>query len=496
MIEIVPVSEAIGLADYASHAYLAHAVGALKAEAASLVPRLAGRKLWMINSTAAGGGVAEMLPRLVSILRELGVATEWAVMGTDDEAFFRLTKHIHNLVHGSGNPLLEGNDRALYEQVNRENADQLKQLVGATDVLAVHDPQPAAMGAMLKRELELPAIWRCHIGLDERTPATAVAWRFLRPYVEVYDRAIFSVPEYIPGYLAGRSSIIYPGIDPLSQKNRDLHPHKLTGILCNAGLARDHHPVVTPAFDNLAQRLRPDGTFGPACNPNGVGFLFRPIVTEVSRWDRLKGFAPLMEGFARLKRRLERDDLTAVEPRHLRRLRTARLVLAGPDPSSIQDDPEGIEVLDELKRAYRALEPKMQEDIALLSLPMASRKENALMVNVLQRCSTIVVQNSLREGFGLTITEAMWKRAAVLGTPACGLRAQIRDRFDGRRVSSAEDPDEIAETLDEMLADPVRRDLYGRNAQRHVYEDFLVLAQVRNWLTTLVSVVERSTASA
>lgn len=127
----------------------------------------------------------------------------------------------------------------------------------------------------------------------------------------------------------------------------------------------------------------------------------------------------------------------------------------------------------------------VQRDVAVLALPLASRKENALMVNVLQSCSSIVAQNSIEEGFGLTATEAMYKGVAVLGTHACGLRQQIRHQIDGHLVQDARDPDEIAAALDAMLADPKLRDLYGRNAQRRVHEEFLIFAQLRRWLSVL-----------
>ena len=144
-------------------------------------------------------------------------------------------------------------------------------------------------------------------------------------------------------------------------------------------------------------------------------------------------------------------------------------------------------MLDELIDSYRNLAPEFQQHVVLLSLPMDSRKENALMVNAIQRCSSIVVQNSLREGFGLTATEAMWKRTAILGTQACGLRAQIRDKIDGRLVGDAEDPEEIAATLHEMLDTPGDRDYWSRNAQRRVHDESLVFTQVRDWLRILAS---------
>jgi len=216
--------------------------------------------------------------------------------------------------------------------------------------------------------------------------------------------------------------------------------------------------------------------------------LFRPIVTQVSRWDRLKGWRPLLDGFVLLKRRAaERARLR--DDRARRTIELVRLVLAGPDPASIQDDPEAMEVFRELCDVYRALEPELQRDIALLSLPMASLKENALMVNTLQRCSTIAVQNSLQEGFGLTATEAMWKRVAVVASPACGLRQQIRPGIDGKMLSSAENRAEIADVLEALLSNPRERELLGRNAQRRVHDEFLVFSALRRWLGLLSGII-------
>jgi len=484
---IIDVAEPLGLWDYADLAFLAPAVQALRAEAATLVPALRGRKLWMINSTPQGGGVAEMLPKMVSMLRELGVDTDWAVIQTDRQPFFELTKRIHNMIHGVGSPDFSGDDRDLFEQVGRENAEKLRQYVRPNDIVVVHDPQPAVVGAILKRELELPTIWCCHIGLPERLPVTRAVWEFLEPYVATYDHAIFSAPEYIPSFLAGVSEVIHPAIDPLSQKNRDLHTHGLVGILCNAALAVEHSPVLTPAFASPAMRLMPDGRWAPPSSWDDIGMLSRPIVAQISRWDRLKGFAPLLDAFARLKR-CPRPDAGEV---HRRRLEIVRLVLAGPDPASVADDPEGLEVLEELRAKYLALEPRLQSDVVLLTLPMTSRKENALMVNAIQRCASFVVQNSLHEGFGLTATEAMWKRTPVVGTQACGLRQQIRDGLDGRLVADSTDPEAIAEVLNEMLVDRNARERMGRNGQRRVYEKFLIFTQLRHWLRSLAETATR-----
>jgi trehalose synthase len=484
------VRKTISLDDYAGFAPLHRAVEELRAEAAMLSPRLRGRKVWMVNSAAQGGGVAEMLPMQVLLLRELGVNAHWAVMTPKPEAFFKLTKRLHNLIHGDGDPRLDAADKRLYEEVSRATAKELRAHVAKEDILIVHDPQPLGAGALLKQALKLRMVWRCHIGLDQHTRATRAAWSFLKPYAEACDRAVFSASEYIPDFLSGRSSIIHPALDPLSHKNRALTPHKLVGVLCNAGLSRCHGPVLTPPFAARAQRLRPDGSFGPAAEPNGIDLLYRPIVTQISRWDRLKGFRPLMEGFLVLKQRLH-DGVGHVSGRHRSRLKILRLVLAGPDPGSIQDDPEAQEVLEDLRQRYCRLRPVQQQDIVLLTLPMASRKHNALMVNALQHCSTVVAQNSLREGFGLTATEAMWKATPVMGTRACGLRQQIRDGVDGRLVTNPEDPEEIAAVLDEMLDDPHQQEAWGRNAQLRVHTEFLIFSQLSHWLRLLAAVAER-----
>jgi trehalose synthase len=488
MIEQIDIEQTRTLDDYASIAHLSSIVQNLRTEARQLVPALKGRTVWMVNSTAKGGGVAEMLPMVVSMLRELGVNTEWIVMGTKRQEFFPLTKQIHNLIHGHGHPELGSGDKDLYDKVSRENADLFRARLKADDILAIHDPQPLGMGALIASETGMRAIWRCHIGLDVITPETRTAWDFLRPYALQYNHAIFSTPEYIPDYLAGCSSIIRPGLDPLSHKNRELSVHKLTGILCNSHMAVDHHPVTTPFFAKPAMRLQGDGSWKPAIIPEEIGLMYRPIVTQISRWDRLKGFRPLLDGFVRIKQKKHlaqhSRDMT---DRCRRRLDIVRLVLAGPDPASIQDDPEGKGVLDDLVDTYLSLEPEIQRQVVLLTLPMDSRKENALMVNTLQRCSSIIVQNSLREGFGLTATEAMWKRTAIMGTRACGLRAQIRDQIDGRLIREAEDPDEIASTLHEMLDLPTKREYWSRNAQRRVHDESLVFTQVRDWLRVLSS---------
>jgi trehalose synthase len=476
--------------DYAGVAHLVSAVNEVKLEAKAVAERLAGRTVWMVTSTAKGGGVAEMLPTIVSLLRDLGVRVEWLVIGASEPAFFELTKRIHNLIHGAGTPDLGEPERMLYERVTGANGEALRELVRPGDIVLIHDPQPLPIALQLRDIAGVLAVWRCHIGLDEENASTRSAWDFLAPYLDAYEAAVFSAPEYIPERLARRATVIYPGIDPLSPKNRELSVRRTVEIMCNGGIIPCPGPTVGDRYLGLAQRVLPDGTFAPASVAENIGLLTRPIVTQVSRWDRLKGFGPLLDAFALLKRSVHGE--APADGAHRRDLDLVRLVLAGPDPSAIQDDPEAREVLDELRAAYRALAPWLQSEVAILLLPMHSLEENALMVNALQRASTIVAQNSLREGFGLTIAEAMWKRIPVLSNSrACGPRQQVRDGLDGRMVTDPEDRGELCRTLGDMLADPARLERWGYSAQRRVHEHFLVFDQLRSWGKLLMSLVAR-----
>ncbi len=489
MIRKVPLEPKTSLSVYEAIPEYQSAVSDLKAEFSGKAHLFRDRTIWMVNSTDQGGGVAEMLPGVITILRDLGFSVEWAVIHTKEEAFFHLTKKIHNMIHGggsdsSGASLISEEEKRIYENVNRENADSFRSLLKKKDILIVHDPQPMGMGSLLSRELSLPSFWRSHIGTDIENESTLNVWKFLEAYSDGYEHGVFTAPEYIPSFFAKRASLIHPAIDPLSRKNRPLSPHRLSGILNNSSIERSEHPVLTPDFSFPAKRLQPDGSFQNAYLPESTGLMFRPIITQISRWDRLKGFQPLVEAFVILKKKVQ-DTKQKFNVLEKRRLQLMRLVIAGPDPSSIQDDPEGKEVLSELIHFYCALEPSLQKDISFFALPMDSLEQNALIVNSLQRCSTIVVQNSFQEGFGLTITEAMWKEKPILSTHAVGPRQQIRDHQDGRLVHHPDDPQEIAQVLEEMLKDSHQRTLYGESSHHRVYQDFLVFRQVMKWIRVL-----------
>jgi trehalose synthase len=486
VLEEVDIRFTQNLDTYAADILLSTPVSLLRREAETLVPLLRGRTVWMVNSTARGGGVAEMLPKMVHLLRELGVDVRWVVISTARSAFFPLTKRLHNAIHGDCQTPFTEADRQLYEQVGLELADAMSPRLKPGDVLVIHDPQPAAMGAALRARRDITCIWRCHIGLERETAATQQAWEFLRPFLKAYDHSVFSDPAYIPPYLAKSVSIIQPAIDPLSHKNRRLHPVKLVGVLTNAGLYDSGHPVLTPAFDEPVKRLSSGGEFLAHDGSAAIGLLSRPTVTQISRWDKLKGWLPLLQGFRRLKQRVR--DGRDLAPRSRRRLEICRLVLAGPDPTSVQDDPEALQALQDVAQAYAELSPELQRDIAVLSLPMGSLKHNALIVNALQRSSSLVVQNSLQEGFGLVVTEAMWKGTAVLGSSAYGIRQQIRHDVDGRLISDPSNPESVEHGLWQMLDAPKQRSNYASHARERVHKQFLVFRQLSDWLRLLANV--------
>ena len=484
-IEQVQIPEGPTLDEYAATMHLTSAVSDLRSAAQQLAPRIAGRTVWMVNSTARGGGVAEMLPRLVGLLNELEVSTKWLVIGTDKMAFFDLTKRMHNLIHGSGTPELSAQDHALYDEVSADLCAELKSWVKPQDILVIHDPQPAGMGAKVKAELGMKGIWRCHIGLDQDLPQTRAAWALLQPYVTKYERAVFTASEYVPDYLRDRATLIRPALDPYGYKNRSFSVAEAVRILVSAGLMRAEGSVLPVPFSRPAERLQADGSFQPATQPEDLGLLYRPTITQISRWDRLKGWKPLLDAFVQLKTQGPQET----DPGLRQAIEQARLVMGGPEPAAVADDPEAKEVLDELCATYASLPPAIQADVALLSLPMSSHEENQLMVAALQYCSTIVVQNSIQEGFGLTVTEPMWKGTPVVVSSACGIRQQVRSGIDGVMIQDATDPGSIAAALRTSLGDPQERARMARSAQRRVRDEFLIFNQAKQYLQVLAHLV-------
>jgi len=477
----VTIKQGPKISDYQAYASLRDRVDFFLKESEGHLRALQGKRVWMINSTATGGGVAEMLPSQIRLLRELGLEVEWLVLESKNPRFFSLTKKLHNAIHGSGSEAFGQAERSVYENENRLNLASALQVIRDGDLVVIHDPQPMPLAAMLKAERELSFIWRCHIGLEEQNEASKAAWDFLAPYFSDYDAFVFSLEAYVPKELVGSAHIITPAIDPLSHKNRTLQMHKCIGILHQSGILNDRPPILYDFYQHRVRRVQPDGSYGPVDQPARLDLIYRPSITQISRWDRLKGFQELLSAFVYLKQNAA-SLIPGAVPRDIARINICRLVLAGPDPAFIADDPEGQEVLAELTAAYQQAPETVQKDIALLLLPLHNAKENALIVNALQRSSSIIVQNSLQEGFGLTATEAMWKKVPVLVSGAAGLRRQVQPGVNGRINTSATDIPTLARSLAEMLTQPKERDKWSFNGQIRVIDHFTLFSQLQAWL--------------
>jgi trehalose synthase len=415
---------------------------------------LAGRVVWNVSSTARGGGVAEMLISLIAYARGAGADARWVVI-EGDESFFRVTKRLHNNLHGAAGDHgpLGPDEREVYERTTARNAGALAQLMREGDVALLHDPQTAGLAGPL-RERGVRVIWRCHVGLDLPTSAAREAWRFLLPYVLEAEAQVFSRPAFVwEGLDPSRVSVIPPSIDAFSPKNQDLDEDAVPAILARAAIQSGHgsgdplfrHQDGTPGrVDRTAEVV--GGPFPPDV----------PVIAQVSRWDRLKDPVGVLESFARW-----------VAPRT-----GARLVLAGPATAAVTDDPEGLAAFREVVAGREALPAEVRERVHLVSLPMDDAAENAAMVNALQRRADIVVQKSLAEGFGLTVTEAMWKGRPVVASRVGGIQDQVRDGETGVLVDP-HDLEHFAEALLRLLEDSERAARLGAAARAEIRDSFL-----------------------
>jgi len=367
--------------------------------------RLSGVTVQNINSTAVGGGVAEILMRLVPLLQELGVNALWDVI-KGGERFFEVTKKMHNALHGQ---VVEFSREEidLFLETNEANGREMN-LHG--DIIFVHDPQPCAL-IRKKADIGRKWIWRCHIDFSRPDPFT---WDFLKGYIEQYDTSIFSAPSFAR-QLSIPQVLISPSIDPLSDKNREL-------------------PQET--IDSVLQRFKID----PA----------RPIVTQISRFDYLKDPLGVVQVFRKVRKYLD-----------------CQLVLAG---GGATDDPEGAKVLSEVEEAVNN-----DPDIFLLLLPPASDIE----INALQRASTVVLQKSLREGFGLTVAEALWKGKPVIAGAVGGIPLQIVHKYSGLLTHTI---DGTAFALKQLLQNSQYARKLGENGREHVRKNFLITRHLRDYL--------------
>ena len=417
------------------------------------------RRIWHVNATAHGGGVAEMLQTLLAYGRGAGIENRWLVLDGEPE-FFAVTKRLHNRLHGypgDDGPLGDA-ERASYERVLAANLADLVTRVGPRDIVLLHDPQTAGMVDGL-RATGVRIVWRCHVGCDSRNDETEEAWAFLRHYVEGADAFVFSREGYAPEWMHGdRVVVIPPSIDPFSAKNRDLDPRTVDGILAMAGLVRSAAPERPISFH------RRDGSLGcirPHIDLIADGAPPPPearVIVQVSRWDRLKDMAGVLTSFSRMAA----DGPTDVH-----------LVLAGPDVSGVTDDPEGAEVLLDCRERRRSLPEAMRSRVHLASIPMDDVDENAIIVNALQRHAVMVVQKSLVEGFGLTVTEAMWKARPVIASRVGGIQDQITDERDGLLISDPNDLDALAARMALLLHDRELAVRLGAAARARVQDQYL-----------------------
>jgi trehalose synthase len=420
---------------------------------------LAGASVLNVNSTGAGGGVAEMLQTLLSYARGAGIDARWLVI-EGDPAFFAITKRVHNGLYGSPG---DGGDlgaaeRRHYEDVQQQNADELLALIRPGDVVVVHDPQPAGLVAAAKGA-GARVVWRCHVGLDRPNEWSQRSWEFLRPYLADAEAIVVSRASFAPPWADPEQvHVIRPSIDPFSAKNEALSLRNAWLALSYVGLLDGS--VETPPAVSFARRDGSPGRInrrvdvvqtGPPA-PTEV-----PLVVQISRWDRMKDMAGVMTGFAQ----------------HVDPSLGGHLLLCGPVVTGVADDPEAAEVLDECTSLWRELPHAVRSRVHLACIPMADPDENAAIVNAIQRHASVVVQKSLAEGFGLTVAEALWKRKPVVAAAVGGIVDQIEDGVHGLLVQDPTDLVSFGAAVESLLRDREDAARLGENGRQRVIDEFL-----------------------
>lgn len=381
-----------------------------------LAKPLQGMNVVHVNSTAVGGGVAEILNKLVPLMRELDLNASWEVI-EGDEQFFQCTKSMHNALQGIQVPISNSLLKH-YQEVNADNADKLRSTLEAADFVFIHDPQPAPLLNYCPHR-KGKWVWRCHI--DASHPYRPV-WKFLQPFVNNYDASIFSLAAFARA-LPHPEYIVPPSIDPLSDKNIDLEPDEINAVCDRFSLDRQ-----------------------------------RSLIVQVSRFDRFKDPVGVIRSY-----RLATKFVPSLQ-----------LVLAG---GSATDDPEGKIVIEEVKAAA-AEDP----DIHVLLLPPDAHRT----INALQRAADIVLQKSTKEGFGLTVTEGMWKGKPVIGGDTGGIRLQVINYHTGFLVNT---PEGAALRIRYLMQQPNKIAEMGKKAREFVRENFLMTRQLREYLTLMVALL-------
>ena len=417
---------------------------------------LAGKVVWNVNSTARGGGVAELLQSLVAYARGAGVDARWlAIRGSGE--FFKITKRIHNQVQGfegDGGDLGEAEHDA-YARSLAWAGRELAATVRPGDIVILHDPQAAGLVSDAK-DAGARVIWRCHVGIDRPNDRAEKAWEFLGRYLGRADAYVFSRAAFAWKNLQqDKISVIAPSIDPFSPKNNLIARTRAASILISAGLM-EGYAASTPYY---VRKNGETGLVGRRADvvqaaPMVPGMR---LVLQVSRWDHLKDPVGVMKGFSEF-----------VPPST-----RAHLVLAGPEVSAVADDPEGADVLNQTVRAWAALPEPARARVHIASLPMSDAEENAAIVNALQRWSEVIVQKSLAEGFGLTVAEAMWKGRPVVASRIGGIQDQIEHGASGILLDDPADLAAMGRAVGELLQDRDRGRALGEAGQRRVREHFL-----------------------
>ena len=441
------------------------------AETAAAQSFLRARTVWNVNTTARGGGVAEMLVPLLGYARGAGIDARWLVLGGEPE-FFAVTKRIHNRLHGArGDGKALGPDaRRAYRRITSAAGAQLAKRVRAGDVVILHDPQTAGMLPAL-HDRGAAVVWRCHVGIDEPNLWARSAIRFLLPYVRQADAVVFSRSAFAwEGLDLSRSWVIPPSIDAFSPKNQPLDTTAVAAILRRSGLIAGDpsgKAVFTRSGGHSGQvRHRARMTQTRPLAPGDK------LVLQVSRWDALKDPVGVVSAFAR----------------HVAPKTDAHLMLAGPATGLVADDPEDVTVFSEVREVWEKLPDEVRDRVHLAELPMTDVDENAAMVNALQRHATVVVQKSLAEGFGLTVAEAMWKGRPVVAGRIGGIEDQIIDGQTGILV----DPRRLGDfgaALVKLLRDPKLADRMGAEAERRVRAEYLAPRHLTQYLALLMSLL-------
>jgi trehalose synthase len=446
-------------------ALLASSIPAERAERLQSLAEQTRRKLaehvvWNVSSTSHGGGVAEMLQTLLAYGRGAGLDIRWLVIDGDPE-FFTITKRLHNHLHGipgDGGALAAG-ERHQYAAVQSRNVAAAKRAIRAGDIVLLHDPQTAGMVDQL-RAIGAHVVWRCHIGRDTPNECTDIGWAFLRESIESADAFVFSRRAYVPEFITPEKVwIIPPSIDPFSAKNAVLSPADVQAALRHAGIVDDGRPV--PDQLSFSRRNGSQGVqrahrgllLDGARLPSGAR-----TVVQISRWDRLKDMDGVLRAFADEVGQMPTD---------------VHLLLVGPDVSGVTDDPEGAEVLADCRALWHRLPSGTRARTHLCCLPMDDVDENAHLVNALQRYADVVAQKSLAEGFGLTVTEPMWKSRPVLASAVGGIQDQIVDGVSGLLLDDPNDLSAFARMLAGLLADSARAGQLGAAAHERVADRYL-----------------------